>query len=150
MEEHVRHLEKVLNRLEEANLRLKPQKCNFAKTSIEYLGHTLMPDGVKPNSNKVKAVLEFLRPNLAKEVKSFIGLVNYYRRHLKGLAAIARHLKGLAAIARHLTALTRKDKSTGKFVTFSWSQECEAAFNQIKQLLTSALILRPPDLTKEF
>ena len=99
MEEHVQHLEKVLGRLEEANLRLKPQKCNFAKTCTEYLGHTLTSDGVKPNSNKIKAVLEYPRPTSAKEIKSFIGLVNYYRRHLKNLAAIARPL----------TALTRKD-----------------------------------------
>ena len=85
-------------------------------------------------------MLEYPRPTSAKEIKSFIGLVNYYRRHLKNLAAIARPL----------TALTRKDKTTGKFVMFSWSEECETAFNQIKQLLTSAPILRPPDLAKEF
>ena len=133
MEEHVQHVGKVLGWLEEANLRLKPQKCNFARTCIEYLRHTLASDGVKPNSNKIKAVLEYPRPTSAKKIKSFIGLVNYYRRHLKNLAAIARPL----------TALTRKDKTTGKFFMFSWSEECETAFNQIKQLLTSAPILRP-------
>ena len=75
--------EKVLSQLEEANLRMKPQKCNFAKTCIEYLGHIYTSDGVKPNSDKIKAVLEYPKPTLAKEIKSFIGLVNYYRRHLK-------------------------------------------------------------------
>ena len=123
--------------MEKTNLRLKPQ---FAQTSIEYLGHTLSPEGVRPNSNKVKAVLEYPRPTSVKEVKSFIGLVSYYRRHLKDLALITRPL----------TALTRKDKNTGKLVAFSWGEQCEKAFTQIKQLLTSAPLLHPPDLTKEF
>lgn len=71
-----------------------------------------------------------------KEVKSFIGLVKYYNRNLNGLVLIARPL----------TVLIRKDKNTGKFVAFSWGEECETAFTQIKQLLTSAPLLHPPDL----
>ena len=90
MEELVTHVRKVLSHLEKANLWLKPQKCYFAQTSIEYLGHTLTSEGVKPNNNKVKAVLDYPKPTSVKEVKSFIGLVNYYRRHLKGLASVAR------------------------------------------------------------
>ena len=91
MEKHVSHARKILNWLGEASLRLKSQNCNFAKACIEYLGHILMSDGVKPNSNMIKAVLEYPRPTLAKAVK--FGLVNYYQnyqRHLKNLAAIAK------------------------------------------------------------
>ena len=140
MEKHVAHVRKILRRLQGANLRLKPQKCYSAQTSIEYLGHTLSSEGVKPNSNKVNAVLNYPRSTSVKEIKSFIGLVNYY----------LRHLKGLALIVRPLTALTRKDKKTSKIFTFSWSEECEAAFSQIKQLLTSAPVLHHPDVTKKF
>ena len=56
VEEHVEHLGKVFQKLEEANLKLKPQKCMFAQEKIEYLGHTLTAEGVCPNDGKVQAV----------------------------------------------------------------------------------------------
>ena len=89
LDEHLAHITQVLNQLEEAGLKLRPEKCSFAQTTIEYLGHTLSPDGVRPNDNKVKAVKEFQRPVSCKEVKSFLGLVNFYRRHLPNLTVVA-------------------------------------------------------------
>ena len=88
---------------------------------MEYLGHTLSPDGVRPNDNKVKAVKEFKRPTCCKEIKSFLGLVSFYRRHLPNLAAITRPL----------TALTRKDKGTGTTVPFVRDEQCELAFQEV-------------------
>ena len=137
IEEHVEHLGKVFQKLEEANLKLKPQKCKFAQEKIEYLGHTLTAKGVCPNDGKVQAVIECPRPQNIKEVKSFLGLVNYYRRHLQNLAVIARPL----------TALTRKGKCPNQV---DWTEECEKAFNKVKELLTRAPMLRPPDLSKPF
>jgi len=133
--EHVEHIERVLRRLGEANLRLKPQKCKFAQQEVEYLGHTLTSEGVRPNDSKTRAVKEFPRPTTVKEVKSFLGLVNYYRRHLKNLAIIARPL----------TALTRKG-----LVKLDWTTECEEAFQEVKRMLCTAPMLRPPDMAKEF
>ena len=72
--EHVEHLGKVFRKLEEANLKLKAQKCKFAQKKIEYLGHTLMVEVVCPNDGKVQAVREFPKPKTVKEVKSFLGL----------------------------------------------------------------------------
>ena len=69
MDEHLEHVEKVLKRLKQAGLRLKPSKCTFATTEIQYLGHTLTPMGVKPNDSKVTAVKEFPRPQTVKQVK---------------------------------------------------------------------------------
>ena len=137
IKEHVEHLGKVFQKLEEANLKLKPQKCKFAQEKIEYLGHTLTAKGVCPNDGKVQAVIECPRPQNIKEVKSFLGLVNYYRRHLQNLAVIARPL----------TALTRKGKCPNQV---DWTEECEKAFNKVKELLTRAPMLRPPDLSKPF
>ena len=139
-EEHLEHIKQVLRQLEESGLRLQPEKCSFAQTEVEYLGHTLSPDGVRPNDCKVKAVKEFPRPTSSREVKGFLGLVNFYRRHLPNLAAVTRPL----------TALTRKDKSTGATVPFVWSDQCELAFQDVKRMLVSAPLLRPPDLTKPF
>ena len=135
--EHVEHLGKVFRKLEEANLKLKAQKCKFAQKKIEYLGHTLMVEVVCPNDGKVQAVREFPKPKTVKEVKSFLGLVNYHRRHLQNLTVIARPL----------TALTRKGKCPHQV---DWTKECEHAFNKVKDLLTCAPMLCPPDMSKPF
>ena len=140
MEEHLGHVGKVLKRLDEAGLRLRPGKCAFAQQEIDYLGYTLSALGVRPNNKKVQAIQEFPRPTSAKAVKSFLGIVNFYRRHVKNMAAIARPL----------TALTRKDKTTGNTVVFEWNAECEEAFLTLKSMLVTAPVLIPPDLSKEF
>ena len=67
-------------------------------------------------------------------------MLNFYRRHVQDLAAVARPL----------TALTRKDKATGGNVPFTWSSHCEEAFTELKQRLVSAPVLCPPDLTRPF
>jgi len=102
-QEHFEHVEKVLIRLQEAGLRLKPSKCAFAQETVEYLGHTLLANGVRPNDKKVQAMRNFPAPQGCKDVNGFLGLVNFYRRHVPNLAAVARLL----------TALTRKDPATG-------------------------------------
>ena len=66
MEEHIAHVKKVLGCLDEARLRLKPSKCKFAQKEIEYLGFTLSPEGVKPNSLKIRAVQKFPQPKCSK------------------------------------------------------------------------------------
>ena len=93
--EHVEHLRKVSQRLEAANLKPKLQKYKFAQQKIESLGHTVTADGVCPKDGKVQAVKEFPRPSTVIIVKGFVGLVNYYRKHLKNLAIVARPLTAL-------------------------------------------------------
>ena len=78
---------------------------------------------------------EFLRPTTVKEVKSFLGLVNYCRRHLKNLAIVAQPL----------TALTRKG-----IVKLDWTRECKEAFQEVKQILCTDPMPRLPDMSKEF
>ena len=135
IDEHLKHVEKVLQRLKQAGLRLKPSKCMFATTEIQYLGHTLTPMGVKPNDSKVTAVKDFPRPQTVKQVKSFLGLANFYRRHIRGMAVISRPL----------TDLTRKNCTE-----FVWTPACEEAFEEIKRLLVTAPLLHPPNIDKEF
>ena len=119
--------------MEEANLRLKPQKCKFAQQRIKYLGYTLTTDGVYPNDRKV-LFKEFTRPHTVKEMKGFLGLVSYYRKHLKNLAIVTRPLTAL--IMKKMPA-TQLDMTS----------ECEEAFTKVKEQLTSAPILHPPDLS---
>ena len=103
-QEHLREVGRVLHHLREAGLRLKPAKCVFATSKVEYLGFTISAAGVQPNNNKVKAILEFPKPTDSKSVRRFIGMINFYRRHIRDLAAVAKPL----------TALTRRDKTTGR------------------------------------
>ena len=140
MSEHLGHLKKVLNRLMEFGLKLKPKKCAFAREQVDYLGHTLSAEGVRPNNAKVEAVKSFPRPKSSKEVKSFLGLVNFYRRHLPNFAVVTRPL----------TALTRQDKVLKNPVPFEWDDECEAAFQKAKELLITAPLLYPPTLQEIF
>ena len=91
--------------------------------------------GVRPNDSKVIAVREFPRPQTAKQVKSFLELTNFHRRHIPRMAAVSRSL----------TDLTRKDNKE-----FVWTQACEEAFEYIKRLLTTAPLLRPPNLEREY
>ena len=106
-------------------------KCVFATSKVEYLGFTLSATGVQPNNNKVKVILEFPKPTDSKSVRRFIGMINFYRRHIRGLAAVTRPL----------TALTRKDKTTGREVQFKWTTECERAFSVMKEKLSTAPVL---------
>jgi len=131
MEEHIAHVKKILSHLGEARLRLKPRKCKFAQQEIEYLGFTLSPEVVKPNSLKV----QFPQLKCCKSVKQFIGLVNFYRRYIPNLAAIARSLTA------------RMDKSSGGC---DWTPQCEQAFQKLKMLLTTAPVLQHPDMSKPF
>ena len=134
------HLKKVLNRLMEVGLKLKPGKCTFAQEQVDYLGHTLSAEGVQPNSAKVEAVRNFPKPKSSKEANSFLSLVNFYRRHLPNFTVIARLL----------TAPKRQDKESKKTVLFVWNDKCEAAFQKAKELLITAPLLCPLDLTKIF
>jgi len=138
--EHIAHITEVLQRLQEAGLKLKPSKCRFAEKQVDYLGFSISASGVCPTQKNVLAVKEFPRPTSVKEVKRFLGLANFYRRHLQDMGIISRPL----------TALTRKNKQTGQPVTFEWSTKCEESFKKIKELLISSPILVPSDLGKEF
>uniref|UniRef100_A0AAV2JG06 ribonuclease H n=1 Tax=Knipowitschia caucasica TaxID=637954 RepID=A0AAV2JG06_KNICA len=80
--EHLLNLDRVLQRLQENGLRVKKSKCDFGKTQIEYLGHMLDGKGVYPSKDKVRAVHDAPTPTNIKELRAFLGLVNYYGRFL--------------------------------------------------------------------
>ena len=128
-DEHLLHLEQVFKRLREADVKLKPSKCHFVKPQVEYLGHTVSAEGLRPNPAKISAVKEFPIPKNVKDLRAFLGLCNYYRRFVKGFALIASPL----------------NKLTSKNVKFSWSPECQTAFETLKKALISAPILSYPD-----
>lgn len=126
--EHVQHLRQVLDKLREHKLYAKLSKCQFARTTVDYLGHVISEKGFSMEDYKVQAIRTWATPRSKKDVQSFLGMVNFYRRFIKGMAAVA-------------TPLTRL---TGN-VDFEWTPDAQKAFEQLQNLTTTAPVLRPFD-----
>ena len=86
--EHLRNLEEVLTRLESSGFRLKRCKCEFLLPSVDYLGHTITADGLKPCESKVQAIRGAPQPVDVAQLRSFLGLMNYYGKFLHNLSSI--------------------------------------------------------------
>ena len=98
------------------------------------MGHVITPDGITPNPARVSAVKDFPVPTSVKEVRQFVGLTSYYRRFIKGFAQIAQPLHNL----------------TQKGASFTWSPQCQTAFQQLKECLISSPVLCYPSFDKRF
>lgn len=122
---HVDNLRKVLDKLSEVNLKLKPSKCNFALQRIKFLGYEVDEQGMRPNMDKVKAILNMRQPQTGPETLSFLGCINFYRKHIQNFSIIAKPLYNL----------TKKDTK------FEWTVECQTAFDHFKKTLTNPPIL---------
>jgi len=134
VEEHLERLVIVLNRLRSAGLKLKPEKCSLFRRSVSFLGHVVSEAGIATDPVKTKAVAEWPVPTSLKEVRSFIGLASYYRRFVKGFAALAAPLH----------ALSKKGQS------FAWTADAQSSFDALKEALTSPPILAMPNDSGEF
>ena len=77
MEDHVKHVRMVLKCLEQFDLRLKPEKCEFHKTEVAFLGYVVGADGVRMSEEKIKVVKEWPQPKTVKEIQSFLGFLNF-------------------------------------------------------------------------
>jgi hypothetical protein len=124
--EHLDHLRQVFERFRSVGLKLQPKKCTFGQKEVKYLGHIVGENGVATDPDKLQIVRDYPTPAKVSEVRSFLGLVGYYRKYIKDFCKIANPL----------TNLTRKD------VPFVWTKECMEAFKFLKQKL-----LEPPILT---
>ncbi|XP_041356959.1 uncharacterized protein LOC121374100 [Gigantopelta aegis] len=134
--EHMQVLKELLIRLRHANLTAKPSKCYIGFQSLECLGHIVGNEKLEPVLDKVKAIKEAKQPETKKQVKSFLGLVGFYRKFIPNFASIATPL----------TDLTRKGQPN-KIV---WEQAQENAFHTLKNALTRFPILKLPDVDKTF
>ena len=135
-EEHLLSLRCLLERLRSANLNAKPSKCFVGFRSLDFLGHSVGNGVMRPNDDKLEAIKNAPRPETKKQVRSFLGLIGYYRKFVPNFAVVACPL----------TDLTKK----GIPNKVEWREEHERSFNNLKSLLLYAPILRLPDFTKDF
>ena len=159
-EEHFQHLEQVLSLLEQHDLKAKRTKCELFKPELKFLGHIISAGGMRPDPKKVAAVQDWPVPKSVYEVRSFLGLSNYFRKYIQGYSAVAAPLTDL------LKGLSKEDKQ-GKLLRWNrlppaqvermhadfasnWSDACEKAFQDLKAALTSAPVLALPDFSKPF
>jgi hypothetical protein len=133
-EEHENHLKMVLQVLREHQLYPKLRKCSFYQKKIHYLGHIISKDGIVVDPEKIEAIREWSAPNNVTEVRSVMGLVGYYRRFIEGFSKIAHPITSLQI----------------KGVNFQWTLDCENSSQHLKQLLTSAPILRIAHPNEDF
>lgn len=97
-EEHLLQLSDVFSRLRQANLKVNPKKCCFMQRKVAFLGHVVSSEGIQTDPEKVKAILEWPRPNNKTALRSFLGICAYYRKFIKSFSAIARPLHKLTEL----------------------------------------------------
>jgi uncharacterized protein (DUF427 family) len=133
-QDHAEHLRIVLTRLRDHQLYAKFSKCEFWLKIVPFLGHMLSESEISVDPSKVQEVMDWKAPTTVHEVQSFLGLAGYYRRFIPDFSKFAKPM----------TSLLQKDHK------FSWTEECEAAFHTLRELLTTAPVLAQPDIEKPF
>lgn len=134
MEAHICDLRRVLSRLLSAGFTLRGSKCLFGKSSITHLGFQYACDGITPAQEKSQVVADWPTPTSVKEVRSFLGLVNFYRRFIPNFSHVAAPLTDL----------------TGNSATFHWQGPQQQALEALKLALTSPPVLDYPRRTDTF
>ena len=138
--EHLTRLRGVFAKLAKAGLKLKPSKCEFFKTKITYLGHIVSSKGIETDPKKVEAVKNWTVPKTVTDVRSFLGFTNHYRRFIKGYANVAKPLN----------ILVSGENANCKKASIEWTEECQAAFDKLKEICTSTPILAYANYRKPF
>ena len=133
-EELMTRLETLFRTLSESGVKLNAEKCYIGHPEVKFLGHIVSEEGCKPDPANVEAVVKMQCPKKVKEVRRFLGMCGFYRKHIQNFAKIATPL----------TNLTR----TG--VVFKWTDECQKSFDSLKEKLVQAPVLVRANLDKEF
>ena len=132
--EHMYRLDLILDRICQAGLKLKPEKTHFLKDQVVFLGHVVSKEGVLPNPENVKKILEWPIPRNVTEVRAFLGMGNYYRRFIK-------------SFSKEMCPLFELTKARQPF---KWTQDCQEAFDSLKQKLAGPDIMAYPQEEGEF
>jgi hypothetical protein len=132
-EDHIQHLQVVLQVLRNNQLKAKLSKCQFAQPQIEYLGHIISGDGVATDPAKIQDIIKWEIPRTVRKLRGFLGLTGYYRRFIPQYALICQPLH---------SALKKN--------SFQWGTEQQAAFDKLKQVMSQPPLLALPDFSLPF
>ncbi|KAG6615283.1 Retrovirus Polyprotein [Phytophthora cinnamomi] len=132
--EHLERLRIVFERLRQYDVTLNASKCKILRESVDYLGFTLTANGIQPQKKKIEAIQSIAEPRNKKELRRFLGMITYYREMVPNKSALTARLNRL----------------TSKKVTFVWTPEDAAAFQEIKAALARNVWLVFPDYSRTF
>lgn len=135
-EQHLQHLQKVLQRLQQAGLTINPLKCAVARTEIEYLGYVIGKGVVRPQVKKVEVIQQCRLPQTRKELRSFLGMAGFYNRFIPNFS-------GRAAALTDMVGSRCPNR-------LQWSEEAKMAFRDIQSALGEEPLLHNPDFNKSF
>jgi hypothetical protein len=127
-------MRQVLSRLRDKGVKCHQSKMRVGFSNVDYLRHKVVPSGTAPMTVKVKAIVKMLPPTDVPDLRAILGTANYYQKFVKDYNSIAAPLNNLL----------RED------VAWNWSEECQKAFDLIKEKMTQAPILRRPDYSRPF
>ena len=133
-EEHLERLKVVFQRLREANLKLGSAKCNLAQKEVSFLGYKVTSSGLEPDTRLMEAISKISPPTSVTEVRSFLGLIGYYRRFIKSFSDKAAPLN----------RLLHKDHP------WEWTTQCQEAFELLKKEILKKPVSAFPDFQKPF
>ena len=119
--EQLKRLDEVIATLDEVNMKMNPRKCFFAMDELEYLGHRVCKEGIKPAESKIKKIKEYLPPKNINQLRSFLGLVGYYRNFVENFAKLAYPLFKLLK----------------QNVSYEWTADCQKSFEYLRDSLVS-------------
>lgn len=133
-EEHLKHVNQTLDVLKRENLYVKLSKCEFGKTSLNYLGHSVGAGELKIDPSKVEVIVNWPKPKSTTEVRSFLGATQYWRKFIANFSLIAAPLHALAGLNK----------------VFQWGGKQQKAFNTLKEKISTAPVLALPDLQRPY
>lgn len=129
-QEHEQHLRQIFKHLQESGISINSAKCTFGVSRNKFLGHEIIPENVKPLKNRIQAILNYSRPKTMIQLRRFLSMLNYYRRHLKHAATTQASLNELLKDSR------KNDKRP-----IPWTTTSNNAFQQCKKELAQATLL---------
>ena len=136
---HLYDLTCVWDRLRENGMKLKGKKCEFARAEVHFLGHIVSKDGIRTDPVKVMKVQNCPEPKNVREVRSFLGLTNYYRKFVLNYSVLASPMYEAT-----------KERIKGTKFSSVWNNECREAFDALKKAMVTAPILAYPNFQKPF
>lgn len=131
---HADHIGRVLQKLREAGLTCKLEKCNFLQKEVKLLGHIVSTEGIKMDPNKIEAIKNFPAPKTVKQLRAFLGLLNYYRKFIQNYGELTKSLNDLLC----------------KGCYFKWTEREQESFERLKQKFLDTVMLTHPMLGKPY